>query len=292
MTELYPAVLSLVEAGVASEREVCEFLGVARPAYQRWKDFDLSPRELGDQELELLVIKVFHQHKGRYGTRRIRADLADLGRTAGRRRIGRLLENAGLSAIQPRSFKPRTTDSRHRLGYSPNLILEVDRVVAPDCLWVGDISYIPVRSMPFAYLAVLMDRYSRKIVAWELRPDMSEELVIPVLRRAIRTRQPVEGLIHHTDRGGQYASTTYRQILLRAGIRQSMSRADECYDNAFMESCFGTIKTELQMTEYSDYQEAESHIAAYITYYNLQRKHSALGYCTPTEFEIVFYNTP
>lgn len=289
MTELYPAALSFVEERVASEREVCEFLGIARAAFQRWKGFRLSPRELDDRELEPLVSKLFHQHKCRYGTRRLRAELSNLGQALGRRRVGRLLRNAGLSAIQPRSFKPRTTDSRHRLGYNPNLILELQEVTAPNRLWVGDISYLPVRSMPFAYLAVLMDRYSRKIIAWQIRSDMTEALVMPALRQAIRSRKPLEGLIHHTDRGGQYAATAYRQILLRAGILQSMSRADECYDNAFMEPCFGTIKTELQMTEYPNYQDAEKEIAAYVHYYNFQRKHSALGYCTPTEFEIAFY---
>lgn len=289
MTELYPAAQSFIEERVASEREVCEFLGIARAAFQRWKGCRPSPRELDDQELEPLVTKLFHQHKCRYGTRRLRAELSDLGQAVGRRRVGRLLRNAGLSAIQPRSFKPRTTDSRHRLGYSPNLILELKEVTAPNRLWVGDISYLPVRGMPFAYLAVLMDRCSRKIIAWQIRPDMTEGLVIPALRHAIRTRKPAEGLIHHTDRGGQYAATTYRQILLRAGIQQSMSRANECYDNAFMESCFGTIKTELQMTEYPNYQNAEKDIATYVNYYNFQRKHSAIGYQTPTEFEIAFF---
>jgi putative transposase len=289
VTELYPAALSFVEQGVASEREVCQFLGIARTAFQRWKGFHLSPRKLDDQKLEPLVTKLFHHHKSRYGTRRLRAELSDLGQPVGRRRVGRLLRNAGLSAIQPRSFKPRTTDSRHRLGYSPNLILELKEIAAPNHLWVGDISYLPVRGMPFAYLAVLMDRCSRKIIAWQIRADMTEGLVIPALRHAIKSRKPAEGLIHHTDRGGQYAATTYRQILLRAGIQQSMSRANECYDNAFMESCFGTIKTELQMTEYPNYQDAEKEIATYVNYYNFQRKHSALGYQTPNEFEIAFF---
>ena len=195
------------------------------------------------------------------------------------------MKNAGISAIQPKSFKPKTTDSRHRLGYNENLILDLKELDATNRLWVGDISYVPVETLPFAYLAVLMDRYSRMIVGWQLRTDMTDQLVIDALHQAIRSRKPELGLIHHSDRGGQYASKKYRAMLLRANIKQSMSRADECYDNAFMESCFGTIKNEMQMTEYKNYDTARSEIQRYIAYYNFQRKHSAINYQSPSQFE-------
>ncbi len=130
-----------------------------------------------------------------------------------------------------------------------------------------------------------MDLYSRRIVGWHINQDMTEELVAVALRGAIKQFQPVPGLIHHTDRGGQYAAKNYRFILKRADMRQSMSRADDCYDNAFMESCFGTIKNELEMTEYSYIREARKELASYIEYYNVERRHSSLNYLTPAQFE-------
>jgi len=198
-------------------------------------------------------------------------ELRDMDRDCGRRRVAKLLKTQGLKAIGPKSFKPRTTESRHRLGYSPNLLLDFEKADGVDQLWVGDITYIPLEGGAFSYLATLMDRYSRRIVGWQLAEDMTEKLVLEALQAAIRTRQPGSDLIHHTDRGGQYAGAEYRRVLRRAGIRQSMSRPDNCYDNAFMESCFGTLKTELEMTEYQNHPTALKEIKNYIAYYNLQR---------------------
>lgn len=131
-----------------------------------------------------------------------------------------------------------------------------------------------------------MDRCSRKIIGWELAESMAEALTLAALHSAIRQRQPTTDLIHHSDRGGQYAGTQYRAVLRRTHIRQSMSRAGNCYDNAFMESCFGTIKTELEMTDYETIAAARREIATYIAYYNNSRRHSSLKYLTPTEFEL------
>ena len=192
----------------------------------------------------------------------------------------------GLEAIQPKSYRPRTTDSRHSLSFSPNLLLECPPPDGINQVWVGDISYVPLRAGNFLYLAMLMDLYSRRIVAWELRDHMRESLVLAALREAIALRDPRAGLIHHSDRGGQYAGKKYRGILERAEICQSMSRADSCYDNAFMESCFGTIKTELEMECYENERLARTEIRAYIRYYNTRRRHSSLDYLTPEEFEM------
>ena len=194
------------------------------------------------------------------------------------------MAQTGLVAIQPKSFKPRTTESRHKLGYSPNLLLEGVEVEQINQVWVGDITYIPLPTT-FAYLATLMDLYSRKIIGWSLDLNMEEPLVIAAIRQAIKARQPTKGLIHHTDRGGQYAGKKYRKILARPGMLQSMSRAGDCYDNAFMESCFGTIKTELEMTDYQSRGQARKEVARYILYYNFERRHSGIDYCKPAQFE-------
>lgn len=236
-------------------------------------------------QLMPVVRKIFYKHRRRYGARRIVAELRDLGFPCGVRRASKLLKIQGLKAIQPKSFKPRTTESRHGLGYSPNLLLEFDEPERINQLWVGDITYVPLVGNQFVYLAMLMDRYSRRIVGWKLSEDMTETLVTAALRNAIGRRQPGDGLIHHTDRGGQYAAKRYRAILRRANMQQSMSRADNCYDNAFMESCFGTIKMELEMTEYQNMRAALNEIQSYIAYYNTQRKHSSIAYLTPNQFE-------
>jgi putative transposase len=207
------------------------------------------------------------------------------GHVVSTKRVAKLLKSQGLIAIQPKSFQPKTTASRHRLGYSPNLLLDEEHPVRLNQLWVGDITYIPLTGGGFAYLALLMDRYSRRIVGWQLDAGMQEGLVLKALRSAIKARHPQTGLIHHTDRGGQYAGTEYRAVLKRAGMRQSMSRPDNCYDNAFMESCFGTLKRELEMTEYESVKAALRAIGEFIRYYNHDRKHSGLDYLKPVQFE-------
>lgn len=245
----------------------------------------MSPREQEDLDLLPRIVSTFHAHRRRYGARRIAEELRDQEIHLSRRRVAKLMRIAGISAIQPKSFQPKTTQSNHSLGYNENLIMDLKELAKPNLVWVGDITYIPIREIKFGYLAVLMDRFSRKIIGWKLGKDMTERLVISALRQAITDRNPKPGLIHHTDRGGQYASKRYRAMLQRGSIKQSMSRAGDCYDNAFMESCFGTIKNELEMSEYKNYADAHKEIAAYLSYYNYQRKHSALNYQTPQQIE-------
>ncbi len=269
----------------ASVNELCRIFDVSRSAYYAWRQAEPTTREKNDEKLLPLVRTIFHKHRRRYGARRIAEELHDGGHACGRHRVSKLLKTQGLRAIQPKSFKPRTTESRHRLGYSPNLLLECDQPTDINQLWVGDITYVPLIGGVFSYLATLMDCCSRRIVGWQLGQDMTEALVLATLTMAIRARGPDPQLIHHTDRGGQYAGSAYRAVLRRAAMRQSMSRAGDCYDNAFMESCFGTIKTELEMTEYENHGQALSEIQKYLAYYNLERKHSALGYLTPAQFE-------
>ena len=231
------------------------------------------------------VRAVFWEHKRRYGARRIVRELSKHGTCCGPRRVARLMREMGLKAIQPKSFRPRTTDSRHCLGYSPNLLSASPMPRGVDVVWVGDITYIPMAGNGFLYLALLMDLYSRRIVGQEIQANMKEPLVLAALRSAIACRQPGVDLLHHTDRGGQYAGNEYRRVLARARMRQSMSRADNCYDNAFMESCFGSIKRELEMECYENEVIARKEIFEYIRYYNTRRLHSSLGYLAPEEFE-------
>ena len=268
-------------------KHVCDVLGVSRSAYYAWRQSCDGRRVLMDNRLRPEIRRVFRIHKRRYGARRVAKELTALDQPCGRRRVGRLLNAMGLKAIQPRSFKPRTTDSRHSLGYSPNLVLGAPPPTAINQLWVGDITYVPLIGGNFLYLSILMDRYSRRIVGWDLQDHMQESLVLAALRAAIVSRQPTPSLVHHSDRGGQYAGTEYRQALTRAGMRQSMSRANDCYDNAFMESCFGKIKTELEMKPYQNSGVARKEIPAFIRYYNTRRRHSALKYVSPEEFERV-----
>jgi transposase InsO family protein len=264
---------------------VCETLCASRSAYYAWRQLEPSARERSDQQLLPLVRSIFWDHKRRYGARRIAFELTQRGHSCSRRRVARLMDELELVAIQPKSFKPRTTDSRHTLGYSPNLLLDTPPPKTINRLWVGDITYVPLVGGAFLYLALLMDRYSRRIIGWDLEAHMKESLVLAALRAAIALRRPRPGLVHHTDRGGQYAGAEYRGVLARSRMSQSMSRADNCYDNAFMESCFGSLKTELEMHAYASERIARKEIPDYIRYYNTRRRHSALEYLSPEEFE-------
>jgi putative transposase len=264
---------------------LCEILGVSRSAWYAWQQDNPGPVRRADNQLRPLIRDIFHEHRRRYGARRIVAELADRDQPCSRRRVRRLMKAMDLTAIQPRSFKPRTTDSRHTLGYNNNLLIDAPPPKRINQLWVADITYVPLLGGTFWYLAMLMDRYSRRIIGWDLQDHMRESLVLTALQKAIRLRQPRPGLIHHSDRGGQYAGGECRGLMARAGMLQSMSRADNCYDNAFMESCFGTVKTELEMKPYENRGIARKEIPDYIRYYNTRRRHSSLGNITPEAFE-------
>ena len=245
----------------------------------------MSPSAIEDARLEPKIHEIFLRHRRRYGARRIAEELANQGETCGIPRVARLMKKRGLQAIQPKGYRPKTTDSNHTLGYSPNLLLNAAPPRRLNQVWIADITYIPLREKEFDYLALLVDLYSRKIIGWAMEDNMAEPLVIAALRGAIRTRQPNRGAIHHSDRGGQYAAIRYRDIQTRTGLQTSMSRTANCYDNAFMESCIGTIKSELEMSEYASRQAARKEIPEYIAYYNNERIHSAIDYMTPNSFE-------
>lgn len=285
MRDVYAAVDQLVMREEFSVTGVCDVLQVSRSGFVAWRSQQTTHREQRDTELTPTIQDIFWHHRRRYGARRIAAELARRDIACGVARVARLMNTLGLQAIQPKSFTPKTTDSRHRLGYNPNLLARREPPTKINEVWVADITYIPLRKTFFGYLALLMDLFSRRIVGWEYGSSMDEQLVLTALERGIRARGPQAGLIHHSDRGGQFASRRYRAMLRRAGIIQSMSAAGNCYDNAFMESCFGTIKTELQLVDYADHPAAVHELGEYIRYYNFERRHSAIGYDTPIEFE-------
>lgn len=284
MSDVYAAVEAVARDASLPTATVCDVLDVSRSAYYAWLHGEPTQRSREDASLSESVRAIFWKHRRRYGARRISSDLRDREVVCSPRRTSKLMKKQGLRAIQPKSFVPKTTESRHGLGYSPNLLLEAADPTRPNELWVGDITYLPLRRGGFCYLAGLMDRFTRDIVGWQVESSMDESLTLATLRFAIRSRQPGARLIHHTDRGGQYAGHAYRAVLRRAEMRQSMSRADNCYDNAFMESCWGTFKTEMEIAEYESVEHARRSVAEYVNYYRFGRKHSSLGYLTPVQF--------
>jgi len=238
--------------------------------------------------MEKQVVDVFHQHKRRYGTRRIVAELGNQGVKISQYKARKLLHSSKLKAIQPRSFVPKTTESRHPYRISPNLLKERPVPVAVNEVWVGDITYIPMANGSFLYLSVWMDLFSHRIVGWDLQDHMRESLVIASLKKAIGCRKINLGLLIHSDRGGQYASTRFRQMLDRYHkILQSMSDADNPYDNAHMESFFSRFKAELlEGGTFQHAEDARSKIFEFIEmYYNAVRLHSSIGYLSPNVFE-------
>ncbi len=289
MRDVYAGIDQIVLRERFAASAVCDLLEVSRSGFYAWRSSQESRRAERDRELVPVIHDVFWSHRRRYGARRIAVELSSRGIACGVARVARLLRTQGFHAIQPKSYQPRTTESRHRLGYNQNLLAGRAAPTQINAVWVGDITYIPLATRTstgrFGYLALLMDLCSRRIVGWEYGTSMSEELVLGALRRAIQERQPVVGLIHHTDRGGQYASRRYRDVLRRSEMSQSMSAAESCYDNAFMESCFGTMKTELELVEYANSSEAVRELSHYIRYYNGSRRHSSLGYVSPAAFE-------
>lgn len=274
-----------------SVNTLCSVLGASRTAYYRYKRGGSYRPTEGREEKKLLVESVFSQHKRRYGSRRIVAELCEQGHAIGRHQVRSLMKSSGLRPIQPKSFVPRTTDSAHGKGYWPNLLLNQPPPTAPDQVWVSDITYLPLVGGEWAYLATWMDLFTRRIVGWRVDDNMEDALVIIPLRNALRTRQPAAGLIVHSDRGGQYVSGELRELASLWKIRPSMSRADDPYDNAFAESFWSRLKAEmLEGGAFLDAEDAKVEIFEYIeAYYNRVRRHSSLSYRSPEQFENQYY---
>lgn len=265
---------------------MCNLFNVCRSAYYRWRGKPLlSTKEKEENELTAKITMIFMEHQCRYGTRRIMHVLRKMGYTISRRRVGRLMRTRGLYCKTRRKFK-HTTDSNHTLAISPNLLNRDFSPSKADTAYAGDITYIPTQE-GWLYLAVVIDLFSRQVVGWAMDGRMKADLVNKAVLMAIWKRKPARGLISHTDRGSQYASKSHRKILKEHGIKQSMSRKGNCWDNAVSESFFHTLKTELTHHEqFKTREEAKLAIFKYIeTYYNPKRMHSANDYLSPIEFE-------
>lgn len=266
---------------------MCEALNVSPSGYYAWRSRPPSQRATANRQLLDDIRRVHQDHRGRYGAPRIHATLRAEGQPVSRGRVARLMRRHGIRAQLPRPFRVRTTDSNHTLPIAPNLLNQTFQAERPDHVWLADITYIPTGE-GWLYLAVILDLFTRKIVGWAMRDHLRAELTITALLMALQRQQPGPGLIHHSDRGSQYAATAYRQILAAHGIQPSMSRKGNCWDNAPMESFFGTLKTELvYRTVYPTHPAARRDLFAYIEgYYNRRRVHSALGYLTPAQAEL------
>jgi putative transposase len=271
-------------------RLMCDVLGVSPSAYYEWERERESEHAKRDAELVALVRQLFVDFRGRYGAPRIHDALSRQGINVSRKRVARLMREAGLRAKSRRKYKA-TTDSNHSLPVAPNLLEQNFTADRPDTVWVSDITYIWTRQ-GWMYLAAILDLCSRKVVGWSLADRMTASLVCEALDAAVSQRKPEPGLVFHSDRGSQYASRIFRRRLWRYRMRQSMSRKGNCWDNAVAESFFATLKKELVRNHaFETRGHARSDVFEYIeVFYNRRRSHSLLGYETPNGFESCIKN--
>lgn len=264
---------------------LCEIIQVSRSGYYQWKRRGPSAREQERAQLIPRVRSIHQKSKATYGSRRVAKELVGSGVRCGKHKAGTLMKLAGVAAKQRRKFKS-TTDSKHQLPVAPNLLNRKFCVTTPNCVWVGDITYIWT-SEGWLYLAVVIDLYSRRVVGWSMNKRITRNLVMDALTMAIWRRKPSRGLIFHSDRGSQYCSSDFQKLLNNHGILASMSRKGDCWDNAVAESFFGSLKVEqtFWMT-YLSRSAARQDVINYIEmFYNSRRRHSTLGYMNPMEFE-------
>ncbi len=266
--------------------ELCENLCVSRSGFHKWSMRSPSQRRRDDERLGAEIRAIHRRTRERYGSPRVHAELRAEGHRVSRKRVARLMVENGLKGLSRRRFR-RTTDSAHSHPIAPDLLSQNFKTAAPDQAWVGDITYIWTLE-GWAYLAVLIDLCSRRVVGWALRASLSRALALAALGQALKLKgSQVRGAIHHTDRGCQYASREYQRMLAANGLRQSMSGAGNCFDNAVAESFFATLKKELvHRYVFATRTEAYDAIEEYIErFYNVERRHSSLGYATPVEHE-------
>ena len=267
---------------------MCRVLQVTRSGYYAWREREPSLRAREEQRLRLEVRAIHRWAHGRYGSPRVHAELRARGECVSRKRVARLMRQDGLRGKKRRRFVV-TTNSEHTYPVAPNVLdrkFSVDEVKGPDQVWVSDITYVPTRG-GWLYLAVILDLASRLVVGWSMGETLESQLAIDAFKMALDRRSPGEGLLHHSDRGVQYASNAYRELLEGQKAVASMSRKGNCWDNAVAESFFATV--EIELIEDADWQtraEARTDIFQFMeVWYNRYRRHSSLGYLTPAEFD-------
>ena len=274
-----------VEKACYPMRILCRVLEVSRSGYYAWRSRRPSAHDLEDERLRPKVVEAFKTGRGTYGSPRVRDELVDQGVEIGRKRVARLMRELGLQGLSPRKFRI-TTDSDHDHRVAENLLDRNFEALGPNEKWATDITYVWTAE-GWLYLAIVMDLYSRRIVGWSAADHMETGLCLDALRNALVHRSSVEGLIHHSDRGVQYASDNYREALDASGIECSMSRRANCWDNAVAESFFGTLKNELiYRRPWLTRMQARDAISEYIEiFYNRLRRHSTIGGVSPAKFE-------
>jgi putative transposase len=267
-------------------KALCWALQVPRSGYYRWRKPEPGRRQRANQELLQSIRQVHQDSRATYGSPRITRQLQRQNILCGKNRVARLMRQHQIRARQKRPFRPRTTDSRHLEAIAPNRLKTLHLASQPDRAWVADITYVWTLA-GWVYLAAVMDLCSRKIVGWSISQSLEASLVKEALKQALVVRRPAPGLLHHSDRGIQYASSAFRALLLTYKIIPSMSAKGNCYDNAAMESFWSTLKSELIAGQlFRDLAEVRRALFEYIeTFYNPKRLHSALDYQSPVEFE-------
>ena len=264
----------------------CAAFGVSRSGYHRWRTAAPSARACKDAQLSKALRQLHEQSRGTYGRPRLTSALRQRGQRHSAKRVARLMRSAGLRGVRRGRFRPQTTDSRHDNGIAPNRLQDQAPPSAPDQVWVADITYIPTTE-GWLYVAGVLDRCSRRVLGLAMSARLDTALPEAALRQALGRRGEPRGVLHHSDRGLQYASVRYRQILQQQGCEASMSRRANCYDNAHMESFWGTLKAELLAGRtFATREQARLAVFEYVeVFYNRQRLHSALGYQSPVDFE-------
>jgi putative transposase len=267
-------------------KAMCEVLAVSRSGYYQWRSAQATARALHTEEIRAKITSVHKASRGTYGSPRVTVALHEQGETVGRNRVARLMKEAGLQGRQARRYRVRTTDSAHHDPIAPNLLAELPAPTKPDTVWVTDITYVETGE-GWLYVAGVLDLYSRRLIGWAMGSSLETALPLAALHMALRRRRPDAGLLHHSDRGCQYASAAYRSTLAEHGCIASMSRRGNCYDNATMESFWSTLKHELiYRRRFATRDEATTAIFDYIeSFYNRTRLHSALGFKSPLAYE-------
>jgi len=264
---------------------ICPVLGVKRSSYYSWKNRPEGKREKENIKLLQEIKKIYVNNKEIYGSPRICSELKDMGIKCGKNRVAKIMKNNGIISKIKKKYRYKSKCSNN-LNMCENILNRSFKIDRPDIVWVSDITYIPTKE-GWLYLCIVLDLYSRKVVGWSMNNNMKTELAIKALQMAIINRKPDEKIIFHSDRGVQYTSNSFREILLKNRIIQSMSRSGNCWDNACAESFFHTLKAELiKHASYNSRREAELSIFEYIEiFYNRKRRHSYLNYMSPVKFE-------